>query len=291
MKSMTGYGRGEAALKGVKVTVEVSSVNRKQSEISVVLPRDLEVLEAQVRDEINQRVSRGRLTARICASAADGAGKMVLDVELAREYAKDLRKLAKELKLTDSVTLDMVARAPGVMQPAGEIDDAEAFWPAVQKALKAALDALVKMREREGAHLAKDLKQRIDSLRQSLVTVEKRAPQVAARYREQLIERIKAAGVPVPGVDDERMIKEVFYFADRSDISEEITRLKSHFQQFDDCVAQKEPVGRTFDFLAQEINREVNTIGSKANDTELSREVVAMKAEVEKFREQIQNVE
>jgi len=288
---MTGYGRGEAALKGVKVTVEVSSVNRKQSEISVVLPRDLEVLEAQVRDEINQRVSRGRLTARICASAADGAGKMVLDVELAREYAKDLRKLAKELKLTDSVTLDMVARAPGVMQPAGEIDDAEAFWPAVQKALKAALDALVKMREREGAHLAKDLKQRIDSLRQSLVTVEKRAPQVAARYREQLIERIKAAGVPVPGVDDERMIKEVFYFADRSDISEEITRLKSHFQQFDDCVAQKEPVGRTFDFLAQEINREVNTIGSKANDTELSREVVAMKAEVEKFREQIQNVE
>lgn len=288
---MTGYGRGEAALKGVKVTVEVSSVNRKQSEISVVLPRDLEVLEAQVRDEINQRVSRGRLTARICASAADGAGKMVLDVELAREYAKDLRKLAKELKLTDSVTLDMVARAPGVMQPAGEIDDAEAFWPAVQKALKAALDALVKMREREGAHLAKDLKQRIDSLRQSLVTVEKRAPQVAVRYREQLIERIKAAGVPVPGVDDERMIKEVFYFADRSDISEEITRLKSHFQQFDDCVAQKEPVGRTFDFLAQEINREVNTIGSKANDTELSREVVAMKAEVEKFREQIQNVE
>ena len=288
---MTGYGRGEAAQKGVKITVEISSVNRKQSEIGVILPRDLEILEAQVRDAINHRVSRGRLTVRIAASAAEGAGKMLLDVELAREYVKDLRKLAKELKLPDGLTLDLIARAPDVMRPAGEIADAEALWPAVSKALKTALDALIKMREREGQHLAKDLKQRIASLRQSVAKVEQCAPQVAQRYREQLIERIKAAGIPVPGVDDERLIKEVFYFADRSDITEEITRLKSHFQQFDDCVAQKEPVGRTLDFLAQEINREVNTIGSKANDTGLSREVVAMKAEVEKFREQIQNVE
>jgi uncharacterized protein (TIGR00255 family) len=291
MKSMTGYGRGEASQRGVKVTVEVSSVNRKQSEIGVILPRDLEVLEAQVRDEINQRVARGRLTVRIVTSAADGEGKMLLDMELAREYVKDLRSLAAELKISDAITLDLIARAPGVMQPAGEVVDAEALWPTVSTALKMAMDALVKMREREGEHLANDLKERIARLRQSLAKVETRAPQVVERYREQLLERIKAAGVPVPGLDDERLIKEVFFFADRSDITEEITRLKSHFQQFDDCVAQKEPVGRTFDFLAQEINREVNTIGSKANDTELSREVVAMKAEVEKFREQIQNVE
>jgi len=288
---MTGYGRGECAQHGVKITVELSSVNRKQSEVSVVLPRELETLEAQVRDEINLRVSRGRLTVRISAQAADGATSAVLDFDLARAYATDLRRLAKELNLDDTLTLDLLARAPGVMRPAESATDPEALWPTVSQALKAALETLVKMREREGAHLASDLKQRVTLLQEGTAKIQRRAPQVAVRYREQLIERIKAAGVPIPGVDDERMIKEVFYFADRSDITEELTRLQSHFKQFDDCVASKEPVGRTLDFLAQEINREVNTIGSKANDTDISREVVLMKAEVEKFREQVQNVE
>ena len=292
MKSMTGYGRGECAQKGIKITVELSSVNRKQSEISVTLPRDLETLEAQARDEINRRISRGRLTVRIAAQATAGTGgNMLLDLDLAKAYAKDLRRMAKELKLSDTITLDILSRAPGVMRPAESIADAEEIWPTVSKALKAALDALVKMREREGEHLAKDLKKRIALIRQSATKVERRAPQVTERYRAQLIERIKAAGIPVPGVDDERLLKEVFYFADRSDISEELTRLQSHFQQFEDCLSMDEPVGRTLDFLAQEINREVNTIGSKANDTDISREVVLMKAEVEKFREQVQNVE
>lgn len=288
---MTGYGRGECTHHGVKITVELSSVNRKQSEISVVLPRDLETLEAQVRDEINKRVARGRLTVRIVAQATAGAGNMLLDLELAKTYAKDLRRMAKELKLKDDITLDLIARSPGVMRPAEGTTDPEALWPAVSKALKGALDTLVKMREREGAHLAKDLKDRISNIRQSTTRVQKRAPQVAERYRTQLIDRIKTAGVQVPGLDDERLLKEVFYFADRSDISEELTRLQSHFQQFEDCMKLDEPVGRTLDFLAQEINREVNTIGSKANDTDISREVVSMKAEVEKFREQVQNVE
>ena len=116
-------------------------------------------------------------------------------------------------------------------------------------------------------------------------------PSVQKRYREQLIQRIKTAGVEAPGVDDERLVKEAFYFADRSDVSEELTRLQSHFQQFDDCVKSNEPVGRTLDFLAQEMNREINTIGSKANDAQISRAVVTLKAELEKFREQAQNVE
>jgi len=149
----------------------------------------------------------------------------------------------------------------------------------------------VKMREREGAHLVQDLALHIGVMRQCVGRIQKQAPQATERYRQQLIERIKSAGLETPAPDDERLLKEVVFFADRSDISEELARLQSHFQQFEDCRKMKEPVGRTLDFLAQEMNREVNTIGSKANDALISREVVTLKAELEKFREQAQNVE
>ncbi len=292
MKSMTGYGRGECSQRGVKVTVEVSSVNRKQTEIAVNLPRDLEVLEARVRDDINRRVARGRLMVRVSVHAATGAaGQSLLNTALAKHYARELRALAKSLHLPDGLTLDMVARAPGVMQPAEELTQAEELWPAIAKALHAALDVMLKMREREGAWLAKDLVARAARLRAGVRRVRRWAPRSAEQYRAQLLARIKAAGLDTPALDDERLVKEVFYFADRSDITEELTRLESHFQQFNDCVKSKEPVGRTLDFLAQEMNREVNTLGSKANDSAISREVVLLKAELEKFREQVQNVE
>jgi uncharacterized protein (TIGR00255 family) len=291
MKSMTGYGRGEAAQDGFKITIEASSVNRKQMEIALNLPRDLEVLEAQIRDEINRRVARGRLTVRLSVHAGEGAGRMKLDTDLAKAYARELRALAKTLRLPDDITLDMLARAPGVLQTSEEIPEAESLWPAVSKALKTALDEMVKMREREGGFLGKDLKARITEMRAGVARVQKMAPQVTERYRAQLLTRIKSAGLETPALDDERLMKEVFYFADRADVSEELTRLQSHFQQFDDCVKSKEPVGRTLDFLSQEINREVNTLGSKANDSLISREVVTLKTELEKFREQVQNVE
>jgi len=292
MKSMTGYGRGECSQRGFKVTVEVSSVNRKQTEIAVNLPRELEVLEARLRDDINRRVARGRLMVRVSIHAAAGAaGKFLLNTALAKHYARELRALAKSLHLDNGITLDLLARAPGVMQPAEEITQAEELWPAIAKALHAALDILLKMREREGAWLARDLVARAARLRAGVRRVRRRAPRSTQQYRAQLLARIKAAGLDTPALDDERLVKEVFYFADRSDISEELTRLESHFQQFDDCVKSKEPVGRTLDFLAQEINREVNTLGSKANDSVISREVVLLKAELEKFREQVQNVE
>ena len=290
---MTGYGWGECAQDGYKVTVELSSVNRKQSEIAVNLPRELEVLEAQVRDEINRRIGRGRLTARVTLHVADGneAAQVHVNRKLAKAYVQELTHLAKELKLSGSVSLDLLMRAPGVLQTSEEVADAEDFWPSVGKALKQGLDILVKMREREGQHLEKDLRHRIALMRRSVTRVQKQAPKVQERYREQLIERIRSAGLDLAEIAEERLLKEVIYFADRSDISEELTRLQSHFQQFDDCLASKEPIGRTLDFLAQEINREVNTIGAKANDTLISRDVVALKTELEKFREQAQNVE
>ena len=293
MKSMTGYGRGETAQDGFKVTVEVTSVNRKQGEVAVNLPRELEALEQRVRDVVNQRISRGRLTVKVSLHAADGAwpGKIRLNVPLAKAYARELDRLAKALKLSGAVTLDVLVRAPGVLQSNDDVDESEALWPPLEKALDKALTDLVKMREREGAHLAKDLQKRIATLRKSVERVTRQAPEVLARYREQLRSRFKSVGLETPAIDDDRLLKEIVYFADRSDISEELTRLQSHFKQFDDCLKSREPVGRTLDFLSQEMNREINTVGSKANDSVISREVVMLKAELEKFREQVQNVE
>ena len=290
---MTGYGRGDCSQDGFKITVELSSVNRKQSEISVNLPREMEMLEAQIRDVINRHIARGRLTVRVALHAGEGnlSARMHLNAPLAKAYARELNKLAKELKLAGSVTLDQLVRAPGVFQTDEEIAEAENLWPAVEKALNKALATLVKMREREGQHLAKDLSERVAIMRRAVKIVRENAPKVAERYREQLLTRIKNAGQETPVLEDERLLKEVVYFADRSDITEELTRLQSHFQQFDDNLKSTEPVGRTLDFLAQEMNREINTIGSKANDSLIAREVVTLKAELEKFREQAMNVE
>jgi uncharacterized protein (TIGR00255 family) len=293
MKSMTGYGRGECARDGFKITVELSAVNRRQPEISVNLPRELEMLESPVRDAINAQVARGRVTARIGIHAADGksSARAHINLPLAKAYATELARLAKSLKISGAVSLDQILRAPGVFQTDEELVDAEGIWPVVEKALKQALGALVKMREREGAHLAEDLALRIGVMRQSAGKIQKQSPETAENYRKHLLERIRSAGIEAIAPDDERLLKEVVVFADRSDITEELTRLQSHFQQFEDCRKAKEPVGRTLDFLAQEMNREINTVGSKANDAVISREVVTLKAELERFREQAQNVE
>jgi len=293
MKSMTGYGRGECAQDGFKITVELSSVNRKQAEVSVTLPRELEMLETQIRDAINRHVARGRVNARISLHAAEGkiSVRKHINAALAKDYATEFARLAKQLKVAGEVTLDQVLRAPGVFQTDEELAGTEDLWPAAEKALNHALTTLVKMREREGSHLAKDLTARIGVMSGAVGKIQKQAPTTAENYRQNLLARIKAAGLENIAPDDERLLKEIVLFADRSDISEELTRLQSHFQQFADCAKSKEPVGRTLDFLAQEMNREINTIGSKANDAIISREVVTLKTELERFREQAQNVE
>jgi uncharacterized protein (TIGR00255 family) len=293
MKSMTGHGRGESAGDGYKITVELGSVNRRQGELTIHLPRELDALEAQVRNVINPQVARGRLTVRVTLESAGelAARRMRLNLALARAYVRELRRLGQELKLPGEISLETVARAPGVLQGDIENGDAEHYWPVLETALRKALEAFLQMRRREGTHLAADLKRRVRLMEQSVRRIQKRAPQVLVRYRDGLRERIAGAGLPMPGVDDERLLREIVYFTDRSDISEELSRLRSHFKQFEDCLKSAEPVGRTLDFLAQEMHREVNTIGSKANDNGISREVVQLKAETEKFREQAQNVE
>lgn len=290
---MTGYGCGESSHEGGKLVVEVSSVNRKQSEIAINLPRDLEVLEPRMREEINRHVSRGRVTVRVTFHAGDErkAGSVRINKLLAKAYVRDLGQLATELGIEGRITLDTLLRAPGVLETEEEVGDAEAYWPAVEGALKEAMGQLVRMRILEGGNLKQDLAARLALMRRAASAVRERAPAVAEHYRRQLHERIAAAGITLTAEDQERLLKEVALFADRSDITEELTRLESHFGQFDACLVNPEPVGRTLDFLAQEMNREINTIGSKANDAAIAREVVTLKAELERIREQSQNLE
>ncbi len=292
MRSMTGYGRGDCAKDGFKFTVELNSINRKQSDIAINLPKELVELEPRIRDEINAHLSRGRINGVVAyhRAAAKAEEQVELDVALARAYYRAIQKLQKQMKLNGSLTLETILRAPGVMKLAETTVNAEAVWPQVEVALRKALAQLVRMREKEGKFLANDLGQRLNVLATGIERIRKAAPDAIARYREQLHTRVKEAGLDVP-LNDDRLAKEVVFFADRCDISEELTRLGSHLKQFREQLKANEPVGRTLDFLSQEMNRELNTIGSKANAAEVSQEVVKMKAELEKIREQVQNIE
>lgn len=290
---MTGYGRGEKARDGLKATVEMSSVNRRQSEIQLNLPREIDPLESRIRDDINRHIARGRLAVRVTLHASDSsaARRVRFNVPLARAYASGLDELRKSLKWEHPISLETVLKLPGVVEVAEEDADSEALWPLIRHALRAALEQLSEMRAKEGKHLARELKRRIASMRRLTAKVGKAAPQVGKHYRAQLLGRLRSAGIEGIDLDDERLLKEVALFADRSDITEELTRLESHYVQFDECVLSDRPVGRTLDFLAQEINREVNTIASKANHAGITRHAVLLKSELEKFREQVQNVE
>ena len=221
---------------------------------------------------------------------ANGAAALALDTALARSYHDAMLTLQKELSAPGEITIGTILQAPGVMRSPEQSVDADEAWPTVQRALTTALSELIKMREREGKHLAKDLIHRLKVLRQEIKGIRALYPEVVKKYRLALIERIQKAGLDLP-VEDERLLKEVTIFADRSDISEELTRLESHLAQFAHHLRKNEPVGRTLEFITQEIFRELNTLGAKSNDAGISQHVVACKSELEKIREQIQNLE
>ncbi|MFO1458784.1 MAG: YicC/YloC family endoribonuclease [Verrucomicrobiota bacterium] len=291
MRSMTGYGRGEQIRAGTRVLVELRSVNRRQVEVSLRLPPELDPVESRLREEILKNVARGRVDARVFLELPAESSGTRLNAAVAAAYARELTELTSRLGLTGGVTLEALLRCPGVLQTSPAEGDPEASWALVGPALRQALDAFNGMRDREGGALAADLSARISELRAAVGRIRDQAPAVVQRYREQMLQRIRLAGVDGIAADDERVLREVVLFADRSDINEELTRLDSHFAQFDDCLRSQEPLGRKLDFLAQEMNREVNTIGSKANDAAIAADVVLLKTELERFREQAQNVE
>ena len=287
---MTGYGRGTATFEGRQIAVELSSVNRKQAEISLSLPRALMELEPRMRDEINAHISRGRLTVAVGLHAKGGTKSGAINVAAAKSYRDQLEGLRRSLKLGGEITLDQVLRGPGVLDSENVEIETETAWPALKKALKAALEQFVKMRQSEGESLAVDLRKRVLAIQKNVKTVGVLAPKVMEHHRGTLLDRAAKAGLEIES-SDERLLKEIVFFADRSDISEELTRLRSHLDQFFAQLGKDEPVGRTLDFLLQEMFRETNTIGNKANFLAISQIVVGMKTELEKLREQVQNIE
>lgn len=277
-----------AAAHGVQVVVECFSVNRKQGEVSVNVPREALWMEPQVRELVLKQVARGKVQVAITIERAPGAAALTIDQQAAADFLKQARALQKKLKLTGEVTMETVLAAPGVLRTA-DASGREA-WPLVKKALAGALEAMLVMREREGRHLKKELHRSITHLAATAKRVRALAPNVPRRQRENLTKRLEGLNLPVD-VMDSRLATEIAVFAERCDITEELTRLDSHFAQFEENLQADGPVGRTFEFLAQEMGREWNTTGSKANDAEISRLVVEAKAELDRLREQLANIE
>jgi len=291
LKSMTGFGEGTASSSSILVTVEVSSVNRKQLDINVNLPRNLVTLDALVQQRVRGEFSRGRVSGIVRVEAADGsAGAVKVDERLAAQYVEGIRKVSNKLKLTDDLCAESIARLPGVVSVEQENLDADHVADVLAQALDKALKGLSRMRSTEGRALEKDLRERLGLLDGMVKAIRKRAPNVAASYREKLFQRLEEAGLQDLAAD-ERVVKEIALFSDKCDISEELTRLKSHLAQTRKLLRSTEPVGRTLDFLCQELFREINTVGSKANEVQITREVVAFKTELERIREQVQNIE
>ncbi len=291
MNSMTGFGAATAPLGGSTIRVEISGVNRKQTEIAVALPRAWASLETAIRDTVAAAVSRGRVNVTLSLQQVPGAaGALTLNRDKLAALTATLAEAEKTLGQKVDTSLDSLLRL-GIISEETESDlPLESIQAAAEPAVREALAAFITLRAQEGANMKRDLLARIATLRQFREQLMARASGVAARHKEVLLKRLADSGLPLP-LDDERIIKEIALFADKCDVSEEMTRLESHLNQFEKICDKAEPVGRTLDFLCQEIFRELNTTGSKANDAELAQLVVNAKTELEKIREQVQNIE
>jgi uncharacterized protein (TIGR00255 family) len=291
MRSMTGYGRGEAVVDGWKLEVELSGVNRKQADISVNLPAALLELEGEARALVAKAVSRGRVSAKVGLSHGGGVdNRLLFDEGLARQYVEAAKRIAGESGIDSSLSAADLFRAPGVFRIDESGADPDEVRGALFEALGSALAQLVKMQADEGGHLRTDLQFRLDHIVAEVAEIRHLAPRVPPAYRQTLIKRLGESGVDLD-LDDDRLLREIALFAERCDITEELTRLDSHVALVRVYLASDEPMGRSLDFLCQEFHRELNTIGSKANDATIARHVVNAKTELEKIREQVQNVQ
>jgi uncharacterized protein (TIGR00255 family) len=290
IRSMTGFGAGRGSVNGEEVDVEIRSVNHKYCEVKVRLPRELSALEHEVVRSVKERLARGGVDVAVRRTPSGSLVAPRVDVGLAESYARAFAEVQARLGLPGSVTLADVIAAEGVVRLDERPIDVEIVGEALRRALAAALTQLAAMRGREGEALARDLVARLDELERLIGRVAELAPQSVEQYRARLSERVAELSRGLP-VDPGRLAQEVAVFADRTDVAEEITRLRSHLAQVRALVAMSEPAGRKLDFLVQEMHREANTIGSKSQNADIAGVVVALKAEIERMREQVQNVE
>jgi uncharacterized protein (TIGR00255 family) len=290
ISSMTGYGKGCAAAGEISIQVEIKTLNHRFCDVTVKSPRNLAWLENDIRKRTGEGLQRGKADVLITMEyAAGGESLPCWNRELARRYMEVFAEMQQEFGLQGEVPLALLAGQKDILTMSTPDVDPQEMAAGVMQALEAALEAVRKMRRVEGEALQSDLHQRLATLRATLDLIEQRAPVIPQEWQRKLVERLQRLDAEL-SYDPQRTAQEMALFADRCDISEEILRLKSHFSQFDGFLAQEEAVGRQLDFLVQEMGREINTIGSKGNDADISRWVVAAKGELEKIREQVQNV-
>lgn len=290
MNSMTGFGRAELNSKLGKLTAELTSINSRFLEVSVRLPRALSAHEPQVRQQLTASLSRGKVTLFVGLEESSAEGNLLINRELARAYCKQLRRLQKELKLAGDLTINDLLLLPEITRPEKSQPDIELAGPLLASVIEKALKGMLAMRGREGKALVADMRQRLKSMSALTRQVEKKTAGAVKTYADRLTVRIEEL-LSGPPRDSLRLEEEIALFADRTDIAEECTRLKSHIQQFADTIKENNAIGRRLNFILQELNREVNTIGSKCAEFQVSTIVIGLKEEIEKLREQVQNLE
>ncbi|HVS53283.1 MAG TPA: YicC/YloC family endoribonuclease [Opitutaceae bacterium] len=290
MRSMTGYGRATATLEGCTLTVQVSSVNRKTLDLTVAMPEEWESLEPAVGELVRKFAARGKVHVDIELTGDKSSTVATWDEAAAAEALERLEAFAARRGVKFEPTPELLWQVANAQKRTNALPTAEAAHATVASTLTTALRAFAAMRAREGEALLVDFIKRSETLHRHVEAIAARAPQVPANYREQLMKRLRDAGLELD-LNDERVLREIALFADRCDVSEEITRLRSHFEQFTGLLKSADEIGRKAEFLLQEIGREVNTIGSKANDLTIARAVIELKNELERVREQMANVE
>ncbi len=291
VNSMTGYGRAEATVGGHSITVEMKSVNHRYFELSSRLPRGYGFLDDRLRGYMQGKLSRGKVDLYISIETLEDSGVQVqVNHPLASGYVAALQELGRLYQVRDDLSISTVARYSDIFSVHRVPEDEDAIWESVRQVTDAALEGLLAMRQREGARLCEDVEGRARTILDLVQQIEQRSPQTVEEYKIKLQQRLREMTADLQ-LDEQRLITEAAIFADKVAVDEETVRLRSHFKQMEWMLQANEPVGRKLDFLVQEMNREINTIGSKAQDAQIAHIVVEVKAELEKIREQIQNIE
>ena len=291
IRSMTGYGRYQDTVDGMDITVEIKAVNHRYYEYSSRLPRAYGFLDDKLKAYLQGSISRGKVDVYVFIDTADAPGSRVtVNHSLVQGYLKALGEIAETYGLRNDVSVMSLARYPDLLTVHREAEDEEAVWAAVRAVADVALNRFVQMREKEGEKLREDILSRAATILEAVGRVEERSPQTVREHMDKVQARMREL-LGTATVDEQRLLTEAALFADKIAVAEETVRLRSHISQLEHMLAGNEAVGRKLDFLVQEINREANTIGSKAQDVQLARVVVDIKAEIEKIREQIQNIE
>lgn len=291
IKSMTGFGREQGIVDGYEIQVEIRSVNHRYFEFSSRLPRSFSYLDEKLKSFVSERVSRGKVEVSVTISKTEGVeAEIEVNQEIAAGYVNALRNANIKLGLNDDLSLSDITRFPDVFKIQKVQDDEEVVWNAVKQVCFEALNKFIDMRVTEGQKMYEDISSRLDFIEGKTNEIEKISPLISESYKNRLYSKIKET-LEDRDIDEQRVLTEVAIFSDKIAVDEETVRLHSHVSQFRGLINSSEPVGRKLDFLVQELNREVNTIGSKAQDLSVTKTVVELKSEIEKIREQIQNIE